>query len=238
MDPIDAFPEHISTTVVPVTLPEKPDALEYAARQVQVRAGIIYQEPNAKRVCPVLADSRVTCAHSIVTSTCADSTVTCPRTCVDSRCSRTTCTDSRTTCLRTTWADSRTTWADSSLSQSLCRFQNHLGRFLPYPRACADSRTYADSRACADSPELDTLDPTDATSLDQLMSFVFGPPAQELHLLHTVPSIFHGDLISFLDEFERDLVPMDLTMPRMNPCVKKNLLDLKPSNLWICPVNK
>ncbi|GFX80649.1 uncharacterized protein TNCV_499161 [Trichonephila clavipes] len=50
MDPIGAFPEHISTTVVPVTLPEKPDALEYAARQDQVRAGIMYQEPNAKRV--------------------------------------------------------------------------------------------------------------------------------------------------------------------------------------------
>ncbi|GFV49954.1 hypothetical protein TNCV_1392351 [Trichonephila clavipes] len=32
MDQIDAFPEHISTTVMPVTLPEKPDALEYAAR--------------------------------------------------------------------------------------------------------------------------------------------------------------------------------------------------------------
>ncbi|GFX02357.1 uncharacterized protein TNCV_2285241 [Trichonephila clavipes] len=50
MDPIDAFIEHISTTVVPVTLPEKPDALEYAARQGQARAGIIYQETNAKRV--------------------------------------------------------------------------------------------------------------------------------------------------------------------------------------------
>ncbi|GFW87450.1 hypothetical protein TNCV_1300951 [Trichonephila clavipes] len=33
MDQIDAFPEHISTTVVPVTLPEKPDALVYAARK-------------------------------------------------------------------------------------------------------------------------------------------------------------------------------------------------------------
>ncbi|GFT78949.1 hypothetical protein TNCV_3093351 [Trichonephila clavipes] len=32
MDPIDAFPEHISITVVPVPLPDKPDALEYAAR--------------------------------------------------------------------------------------------------------------------------------------------------------------------------------------------------------------
>ncbi|GFS85392.1 uncharacterized protein TNCV_2803101 [Trichonephila clavipes] len=50
MDRIDAFPEHISTTVMPVMLPEKPDALEYAARQGHVRACIIYQEPNAKRV--------------------------------------------------------------------------------------------------------------------------------------------------------------------------------------------
>ncbi|GFX71803.1 hypothetical protein TNCV_2010401 [Trichonephila clavipes] len=33
MDQINAFPEHIFTTVMPVTLPEKPDALEYAARQ-------------------------------------------------------------------------------------------------------------------------------------------------------------------------------------------------------------
>ncbi|GFX42133.1 hypothetical protein TNCV_2135481 [Trichonephila clavipes] len=29
---------------------------------------------------------------------------------------------------------------------------------------------------------------------------------------------------------------MDLTMPRLNYCVK-NLLDLKASNPWICPVN-
>ncbi|GFV79121.1 uncharacterized protein TNCV_2613071 [Trichonephila clavipes] len=50
MDQIDAFPEHISTTVVPVTLPEKPDALEYATRQGQVRACIICQESNTKRV--------------------------------------------------------------------------------------------------------------------------------------------------------------------------------------------
>ncbi|GFV78738.1 hypothetical protein TNCV_3168391 [Trichonephila clavipes] len=34
MDQIDAFPEHTSTTVMLVTLPEKPDALEYAARQL------------------------------------------------------------------------------------------------------------------------------------------------------------------------------------------------------------
>ncbi|GFW79320.1 uncharacterized protein TNCV_2477271 [Trichonephila clavipes] len=88
-------------------------------------------------------------------------------------------------------------------------------------------------------PELDTLDPTltDATSLDQLMSFVFGEEAPELKLLLIVPSIFDGDFILFLDEFERELAmePMDLTMPILNPCVK-NVLDLKPSNPWICPV--
>ncbi|GFV75390.1 uncharacterized protein TNCV_1482361 [Trichonephila clavipes] len=50
MDQTDAFPEHISTTGMPLTLPEKPDALEYAARQGHVRACIIYQEPNTKRV--------------------------------------------------------------------------------------------------------------------------------------------------------------------------------------------
>ncbi|GFX76146.1 hypothetical protein TNCV_1835211 [Trichonephila clavipes] len=68
-------------------------------------------------------------------------------------------------------------------------------------------------------PELNPLEPTDA--LDQFMSFVFGPPAQELQLLHTVPSIFDGDLILFLDEFERELAPMDLTMSRLNHCVKE-----------------
>ncbi|GFX32216.1 hypothetical protein TNCV_1673241 [Trichonephila clavipes] len=73
-------------------------------------------------------------------------------------------------------------------------------------------------------PELDTLDPLESTdAFDQLMSFVFGPPAQELQLLHTVPSIFDGDLISFLDELEKELAPMDLTMPRLNPCVKKSI---------------
>ncbi|GFY06523.1 uncharacterized protein TNCV_3523791 [Trichonephila clavipes] len=65
--------------------------------------------------------------------------------------------------------------------------------------------------------DLDILDPLGSTdAFDQLMSFVFAP--QELQLLHTVPSIFDGDLFSFLDEFERE--PMDLTMPRLNSCVK------------------
>ncbi|GFU56657.1 hypothetical protein TNCV_3930501 [Trichonephila clavipes] len=69
-------------------------------------------------------------------------------------------------------------------------------------------------------PELDTLDPLESTdAFDQLMSFVFGP--QELQLLHTIPSIFDGDLFYFLDEFER--APTDLTMPRLNSCVKKSI---------------
>ncbi|GFT01916.1 hypothetical protein TNCV_3056631 [Trichonephila clavipes] len=64
-------------------------------------------------------------------------------------------------------------------------------------------------------PELDMLDPLESTdAFDQLMSFVFRP--QELQLLHTVPSIFDENLFSFLDERE----PMDLTMPRLNSCVK------------------
>ncbi|GFS84898.1 hypothetical protein TNCV_528461 [Trichonephila clavipes] len=66
-------------------------------------------------------------------------------------------------------------------------------------------------------PELDILDPLELTdAFDQLMSFVFGP--QELQLFHTVPSIFDENLFSFLDEFERER--MDLTMPRVNSCVK------------------
>ncbi|GFX29946.1 hypothetical protein TNCV_3964171 [Trichonephila clavipes] len=68
-------------------------------------------------------------------------------------------------------------------------------------------------------PDLDTLEPMDA--LDQIMSFVFGAPAQKLQLLHTVPYIFDGDLISFLNEFERELASMDFIMPRLDPCVKK-----------------
>ncbi|GFX86583.1 hypothetical protein TNCV_462031 [Trichonephila clavipes] len=88
-------------------------------------------------------------------------------------------------------------------------------------------------------PKLDTLEPilTDAASLDQLMSFVFGEasPTQQLQLLQSEPSIFDNDLISFLDEFERELGPMDLTMPRLNPCVKRSI-GLKPSNPWINPV--
>ncbi|GFU55519.1 hypothetical protein TNCV_4339151 [Trichonephila clavipes] len=79
-------------------------------------------------------------------------------------------------------------------------------------------------------PELDMLDPLESTdAFDQLMSFVFGP--QELQLLHTVPSIFDGNLFSFLDERE----PMDLTMPRLNSCVKN--IGFKPIQPMDLPVN-
>ncbi|GFT70815.1 hypothetical protein TNCV_4163061 [Trichonephila clavipes] len=84
-------------------------------------------------------------------------------------------------------------------------------------------------------PDLDTLEPTDA--LDQLMSFVFSPPDQELQVLHTVPSIFDGDLISSLDEFEMELAmePMDLTMPRLDHWVKKSIefKTIKPMDLSV-----
>ncbi|GFV02287.1 hypothetical protein TNCV_528581 [Trichonephila clavipes] len=84
------------------------------------------------------------------------------------------------------------------MSQNLCRFQS-LCRF---PRA----RPFgADGYTCP------------------IHVVRFEPPDQELQLFHTVLSIFDGDLISFLDEFERELVPMDLIMPRLDPCVKKSI---------------
>ncbi|GFV06473.1 hypothetical protein TNCV_2947961 [Trichonephila clavipes] len=77
-------------------------------------------------------------------------------------------------------------------------------------------------------PDFDILDPLESTdAFDQLMSFVFGP--QELQLLHTVPSIFDGNLLSFLDEFE--WAPMDLKMPRLNSCVKKSIGAIQPMDL-------
>ncbi|GFS95697.1 uncharacterized protein TNCV_250941 [Trichonephila clavipes] len=78
-------------------------------------------------------------------------------------------------------------------------------------------------------PELDMLDPLESTdAFDQLMSFVFGP--QELQLLHTVPSIFDENLFSFLDERE----PMDLTMPRVNSCVKNIAFKpIQPMDLFV-----
>ncbi|GFT69778.1 hypothetical protein TNCV_3700561 [Trichonephila clavipes] len=85
-----------------------------------------------------------------------------------------------------------------------------------------------------DPPVVETLEPTltDDSSIDQIMSSVFGDywpqgipsvHSQEPQVLDTVPSLFDesNDLISFLDHFEAGLAieqqetPMDLTMPRM-----------------------
>ncbi|GFX22269.1 uncharacterized protein TNCV_2951101 [Trichonephila clavipes] len=105
-----------------------------------------------------------------------------------------------------------------------------------------------------DPPVVETLEPTltDNSSIDQIMSSVFGdylpqgiPSAhiQEPQVLDTVPSLFDesNDLISFLDHFEAGLAmeqqetPMDLTMPRM----KKKVINttgfkvIKPLDLSI-----
>ncbi|GFY09899.1 uncharacterized protein TNCV_3698611 [Trichonephila clavipes] len=92
-----------------------------------------------------------------------------------------------------------------------------------------------------DPPVVETLEPTltDDSSIDQIMSSVFGdylpqgiPSAhsQEPQVLDTVPSLFDesNDLISFLDHFEAGLAieqqegPMDLTMPRMKKKSEKH----------------
>ncbi|GFW36774.1 uncharacterized protein TNCV_4348151 [Trichonephila clavipes] len=92
-----------------------------------------------------------------------------------------------------------------------------------------------------DPTVVETLEPTltDDSSIDQIMSSVFGdylhqgiPSAhsQEPQVLDTMPSLFDesNDSISFLDHFEAGLdieqqeTPMDLTMPRMKKKVKQN----------------
>ncbi|GFS98723.1 uncharacterized protein TNCV_1079441 [Trichonephila clavipes] len=111
-----------------------------------------------------------------------------------------------------------------------------------------------------DPSVVETLEPTltDDSSIDQIMSSVFGdcsqqglPPAhtQESQLLDTVPSLFDesNDLISFLDHFETGLAieqqetPMDLTMPRLKRNVRKTIgfkviksLDLSVRNCLLC----
>ncbi|GFV43706.1 hypothetical protein TNCV_1270791 [Trichonephila clavipes] len=111
-----------------------------------------------------------------------------------------------------------------------------------------------------DPPVFETLEPnlTDDSSIDQIMSSVFGdcsqqglPPAhtQEPQLLDSVPSLFDesNDLISFLDHFETGLAieqqetPMELTIPRLKKNVRKTigfkvikLLDLSVSNCLPC----
>ncbi|GFU95772.1 hypothetical protein TNCV_4889611 [Trichonephila clavipes] len=159
-------------------------------------------------------------------------------------------------------ADSKATTCADSHVQNLCRFQchtshSHLCRFYMYQNLCRFQCHTSHSHLCSFYmsepvqipvshvpqspvqslpepmqlfPELDMLDPLESTdAFDQLMSFVFGP--QELQLLHTVPSIFDENLFSFLDERE----PMDLTMPRLNSCVKN--IAFKPIQLMDLSVN-
>ncbi|GFU70138.1 hypothetical protein TNCV_5057321 [Trichonephila clavipes] len=111
-----------------------------------------------------------------------------------------------------------------------------------------------------DPPVVKTLEPTltDDSSIDQIMSSVFGdcsqqelPSAhtQEPQVLDTVPSLFDesNDLISFLDHFETGLAieqqetPMDLTMPRLKKKVRNTIgfkvikpLDLSIRNCLPC----
>ncbi|GFX71802.1 uncharacterized protein TNCV_2010391 [Trichonephila clavipes] len=105
-----------------------------------------------------------------------------------------------------------------------------------------------------DPPMVETLELTltDDSSIDQIMSSVFGdylhqgiPSAhiQEPQVLDTVPSLFDesNDLISFLDHFEAGLAieqqeaPMDLTMSRMKNKVKNTTgcKVIEPLNLSI-----
>ncbi|GFV14728.1 hypothetical protein TNCV_2587011 [Trichonephila clavipes] len=203
---------------------------------------------------------RSTCADSSVTSTivtCADSTCA-DSTCAYSRCSRT-CADSSVTSPTPTYADYPRTYADSTCirtcadssvpsptatyADSTC-IRTCANSSIPSPTVtCANSSVTSPTVTCPDStcadspepmqilPELNVLDPLESTdAFDQLMSFVFGP--QELQLLHTVPSIFDGNLFSFLDEFER--APMDLTMPRLNTCVKKSIGVIQPMSVNSC----
>ncbi|GFV61647.1 uncharacterized protein TNCV_188051 [Trichonephila clavipes] len=100
---------------------------------------------------------------------------------------------------------------------------------------------------------VEALEPTltDDSSIDQIMSSVFGdylpqgiPSAhiQEPQVLDTVPSLFdeNNDLISFLDHFEAGLAmeqqetPMDLTMPRMKKKKVINTTGFKVIKPLIC----
>ncbi|GFU66011.1 hypothetical protein TNCV_129241 [Trichonephila clavipes] len=158
-------------------------------------------------------------------ATCADSSVTSPTvTCADSKCS-TTCADSKCS---TTCADSSVTSPTVHLPEPMQIL--HVSEPVQIPVShVPQSPVQSLPEPMQLLPELDMLDPLEVTdAFDQLMSFVFGP--QELQLLHTVPSIFDENLFSFLDERE----PMDLTMPRLNSCVKNIAFKpIQPMNLSV-----
>ncbi|GFX51522.1 hypothetical protein TNCV_2278011 [Trichonephila clavipes] len=197
MDPNDAFSESISTTVVPVTLPEKPrfvgicclaelrPSWHHLPRAQFKRRSKVRITPVIRRISrrPELPEPR----HIPGSSREIPEPMQIP---------------------------------ESHVPEPPVQIPKPTVQITPVPEPVQIPEPI---------PELYTLEPTltDAASFDQLMSFVFGeqlaPPSQELQLLHTVPSIFDGDLISFLNEFERELAvePMDLTIPRLNPSVKK-----------------
>ncbi|GFU77863.1 uncharacterized protein TNCV_1138711 [Trichonephila clavipes] len=162
------------------------------------------------------ADSPRTYEHSTCSTTCTDSSVTRPTaTYAGSTCIRI-CADSSVTRPTATYADS--TNVSEPVQIPVSHVPQSPMQSLPEPVQIPVSHVppvQSLPEPMQLLPELDMLDPLESTdAFDQLMSFVFGP--QELQLLHTVPSIFDENLFSFLDERE----PMDLTMPRLNSCVK------------------
>ncbi|GFX42237.1 hypothetical protein TNCV_4310721 [Trichonephila clavipes] len=278
MDPFYAFPEHTSTTVVPVTLPDKPDALECAARQGQVRSCTIYQEPNKRskvRITPVIR--RVSRRPELpkapgmiqpvqiphVPEPVQIPLVPEPPVHIPDPFSPVQIPQSQepvqTPQLQepvqipdvpepvqipdvpetvqippVQIPDFREPVKNPDVPEPLVQAQDDPQPLVQIPHVPQPLvQTQDDPQPLVQiphvpqplvqipdlkqsfvqiPPKLDTLEPTDA--LDQLMSFVFGPADQEVQLLHKVPSIFDGDLISFLDEFERELAiePMDFTM--------------------------
>ncbi|GFV56386.1 uncharacterized protein TNCV_855391 [Trichonephila clavipes] len=252
--------------VPPVQIPQTPVQIPDVLEPVQIQ--ITCADSSVTRPTATYADSPRTyehstciCADSRGSRTCADSSVTSPtatyadspRTYEHSTCS-TTCTDSSVTRPTATYAGSTCIriCADSSVTRPQPPMQvlhvsepvqipvSHVPQSpmqsLPEPVQIPVSHVppvQSLPEPMQLLPELDMLDPLESTdAFDQLMSFVFGP--QELQLLHTVPSIFDENLFSFLDERE----PMDLTMPRLNSCVKNIAFKpIQPMDLSVNSVN-
>ncbi|GFU01474.1 hypothetical protein TNCV_4877131 [Trichonephila clavipes] len=252
MDQIDAFAVHISTTVVPETLPEKPDALEYAAQQGQVRLQAIasypgscicrdkqktFGTPSSKKnrvfITPVIRPLVLIARPSTTLSTPQPLSIPEPP-------ERTTSQIPDPPAL----IPLELTTLQILLPDPLVQTTPQMLLPVPPPELTTPPQppelTTPPQRPELMTPQIllpdtppvvETLEPTlmDASSIDEIMSSVFGdisqlPTAhtQEPQLLDTVPSQFDesNDLISFLDSFEKGLAiqqqeaPMDLTMPR------------------------
>ncbi|GFW97548.1 hypothetical protein TNCV_880451 [Trichonephila clavipes] len=276
MDPIDTFPEHISITVVPVTLPDKPVALEYSGRQGQVRAAIIYQEPNAKPTDGTWTDSTYVPEQPVQIP---EPPVQIPQSHVQSPPvpipdvpeppvqipdvpEPVQIPQVLQPIVQIPVLPEPVQIPDLPEPVQIPQVPQPTVKIPDVPEAVQipdvpEAVQISDVPEAVQIPEavqflhvaepmqipepvqilhvpepmqippelhtveLDPLEPRDI--FDQLIPFLFGPPAQELQLLHTVPSIFDGDLISFLDEFEREFEPMDFTMLRLKPCVEKSI---------------